>query len=164
MTTELAMLALSLLLWLSLVLVAFFGWRTEKILLRAITNQSSLLEELSGSIAALPKHFRQVPTKRTAVVVLSARRSPSPDGKDLGRELEGTMVELLPGGNLTVQIMPQFDLEAGGTLSIDAPGFYMRTASVGQRVVGNWTRSIFDLPEMKLGVVVTVAVYRVEDP
>lgn len=106
------------------------------------------------------QHARR--TRRTAVVRLEGAHVVH-DDEHASRENQGFKVELLPGESLTVQLIPQRNLEPGSVVMVDAPGFYMRSVQVGTLLVGEWTRAVHGLPAMRLGVCVTATIFRVGD-
>lgn len=141
-------------------LLLFVAWLARDARKHQAATRHAIDEVCYAVNRLVPKPNR---TRRTAVVLLNGARAPSSDGEDAARECEGQKVELLPGESVTLQLFPQWSLLPGGTITIDAPGFYLQAVTVGQRHVGTWTRGVFSLPEIRLGTVVTVGVFRVED-
>lgn len=136
-------------------LVVFVGWLARD----ARKQRDELRQTLSRGFAELAAGLtRARPAKRrTAVVMLTGHASKDESGYDTGYK-----VDLLPGERITVQLFPKFGLHEGATLFLEEPGFYIEEALVGQMKVAEWTRCVEALPAIKVGVVVTVTLVRVE--
>lgn len=118
--------------------------------------------ELVSAVGRLEHKLEPRRTRRTAVVRLDGMHVVH-DDEHAGWECQGQKLELLPGESLTVQLIPQRNLQAGSIVSVDAPGFYMQSVQVGTLLVGKWTRAVHGLPPMRHGVCVTATIFRVGD-